>query len=81
VSKHQAHVEIKIAVFTALMLTRWYAVVAAILAAIALSTNPYAQGKQWGLQIDLAKEKYILHETIWLDVTLTNVTTDTLRTD
>ena len=62
-------------------LTRQYAVIAATVAAIALSTSTHAQGNQWGLQISLAKDKYILHEPIWLDIELTNMTTDTLRTD
>jgi len=32
------------------------------------------------VEIELEKQAYILHEPIWLDVTLTNITSDTLRT-
>ncbi len=34
----------------------------------------------WSLEISLDKESYVLHEPIWLDMTLTNLTSDTMRT-
>ncbi len=35
---------------------------------------------KWKLEIKLDKQNYISHEPIWLDITLTNITSDTLRT-
>ncbi len=46
-----------------------------------LSSNVYANENKWNLEIELDKQNYIFHEPIWLDITLTNITTDTLRTD
>lgn len=36
---------------------------------------------KWELKIELSKEKYFLFEPIWLDVTITNITKDTLKSD
>jgi len=35
--------------------------------------------QRWVLEIGLSKEKYLLREPVWMDVTLTNVSQDTLR--
>lgn len=35
--------------------------------------------QRWQLEIGLSKETYLLNEPIWLDVTLTNVSGDTMR--
>ena len=36
---------------------------------------------KWELKIELSKEKYFLFEPIWLDVTITNISSDTLKSD
>lgn len=43
-----------------------------------LSTVNSSDGK-WDIKIELSKQKYLLHEPVVLDVTLTNNTSDTLR--
>ena len=40
----------------------------------------HAEERVWGLEVNLTKHTYILHEPIWLDVTLTNNSSDTMRT-
>ena len=47
---------------------------------ISLCSNIYSDENEWDLEIELAKQDFVLHERIWLDVTLTNTTSDTLRT-
>jgi hypothetical protein len=37
------------------------------------------KNQRWDLQIELSKDKYVLREPVWMDVTLTNVSQDTLR--
>ncbi len=46
-----------------------------------LSSSLSANENDWGLEISLSKQSYILHERIWLDVILTNISSDTLRSD
>ena len=46
-----------------------------------LLSNIPAIGQDWDLGIELSKETFISHEMIWLDVTLTNVSADSIRTN
>lgn len=46
-----------------------------------LSSSIYANDDDWIVEIELSEQTYILHQPIWLDITLTNNTSDTLRTD
>ncbi len=48
--------------------------------ALIQSSSLHASENDWGIEIELSKQTYILHEPILLDVTLTNLTSDTLRT-
>lgn len=43
-------------------------------------SSVHSSDNKWGIKIELSKPDYVLYEPIWLDVTLTNVTSDTLRT-
>ena len=45
-----------------------------------LSSGVYANENKLNLEIKLEKQNSIFHEPIWLDITLTNITSDTLRT-
>ena len=47
---------------------------------ISLCSNIYSNENKWKIEIELEKHEYVLHERIWLDVTLTNNTSDSLRT-
>lgn len=38
-----------------------------------------ADDQQWEFKIELSKQNYLLNENIWLDVTITNITPDTLK--
>ncbi len=40
----------------------------------------FAEENNWGLKIKLDKQEYLLYEKIWMDVTLTNKTSDSIRT-
>ena len=59
-------------------------ILAICLATHSLADNPtdppHSQQNMWDVRIELVKDRYILHEPIWLDVTLTNVAADTQRT-
>ncbi len=50
-----------------------------ILMCLTIYTSSTAQ--DWGLEINLEKQNYILHEEIWLDVTITNITNNSIRTN
>jgi|GEM_PF-2228845 len=45
-----------------------------------LSTTGYSNAHKWACDITLAKKNYVSHEPIWLDITLSNISDDTLRT-
>ncbi len=45
-----------------------------------ISSNTCANENKWNLEIKLDKQNYISHEPIWLDITLSNITPDTIRT-
>lgn len=60
---------------------RVHSILAAISCLLALASSLHAQEHRWGIEASLAKNQYVQHEPIWLDITLTNVTSDTQRTD
>ena len=39
-----------------------------------------SQEQKWELAIELEKQDYLIYEDIWLDLTLTNITSDSIRT-
>lgn len=39
-----------------------------------------SQEQKWELAIELEKQDYLVYEDIWLDLTLTNITSDSIRT-
>jgi len=43
-------------------------------------SSTHASDNNWDIKIELSKQEYVLHEPVLLDVTLTNNTSDTLRT-
>jgi len=45
-----------------------------------LSSSIYSNENKWDLEVELDKQDYLLYEPIWLDITLINATSDTLRT-
>lgn len=45
-----------------------------------LSSGLYANDDKWLVEIELSEDIFVLHQQIWLDVTLTNNTSDTVRT-
>lgn len=45
------------------------------------AVNGSAEEQKYDLQITLEKQNYLLYEKIWLDATLTNMSTDSIRTD
>ncbi len=47
----------------------------------AISPCLYAQEHRWNIEVTLAKNHYVQHEQIWLDITITNEVSDTQRTD
>jgi hypothetical protein len=47
---------------------------------VVFASSIYSSENDWGVEIELDKKSYVLHEPIWLDVTITNNTSDTLRT-
>ncbi len=51
-----------------------------LLFASILSSSLSANENDWGLEIQLSKQTYMSHEPVLLDVVLTNITSDTLRT-
>lgn len=52
-----------------------------IISGILLSINISAKAQDWDLEISLEKQNFMLHESIWLDVTLTNITSNSIKTD
>ena len=50
---------------------------AAMLTMAAAVADIYAGEDKWSLEIGLAKQTYTMFEPVWLDVTLTNITSDT----
>lgn len=63
-----------------MIFTRLHSLVVAILCLIALSSCAYAQENRWDIEATLAKDQFVRYEPIWIDIRLTNVTADTLRT-
>ncbi len=41
----------------------------------------FAEENNWELKIKLDKQEYLLHEKIWLDATITNISSDSLSTN
>ncbi len=48
---------------------------------IILSINNTILAQDWNFEIKLSKQSYILHEKIWLDATITNITSESIRTN
>lgn len=49
-----------------------------ILILLFIAQSATAENLKWEFKIELSKENYLLHENIWLDVTITNISADTL---
>ncbi len=41
----------------------------------------FAGENTWSIEIELAKKEYIYHESVWLDIMLTNLTSDAIQTN
>ncbi len=50
-----------------------------ILILLSISQSVIAENSNYKFKIELSKQKYLLMEPIWLDVTLTNISPDTIR--
>lgn len=57
-----------------------YPIITSVLVVMALSSNADSQQNNWDLDIELSNNRYVLHEPVWLDITLTNIGADTQRT-
>ncbi|MEW6413097.1 MAG: hypothetical protein AB1483_11620 [Candidatus Zixiibacteriota bacterium] len=51
-----------------------------LLATLLSFSTTYASDNKWEIEIALDKQEYVLYEPVWLDVTLTNIALDTIRT-
>ena len=49
-----------------------------ILLLLIIAQSATTEEPQWEFKIELSKENYLLEENIWLDVTITNISKDTL---
>ena len=51
-----------------------------LLSLVSVSPSVADEDQEWQLEIGLSKTTYLLREPIWLDLTLTNISSDTVRT-